>query len=203
MNAYGPTNERKIPNQQGIYAFFINSITLEKIGLLGDGPYSSETLLTAKKNLLFRAKKESLLTQLNDFQGQLIEKSKQNTGIKLELNGYEDTSDRLLNLINDCKLESIHALVDLISSTTLFHRPIYVGITKKQTLKMRYHQHKSDFMNTSGEDSFGKRLKKLEFDWDDIIFSCTSFPHSYSQIEALNELEKYMMFMSKPFLSIK
>jgi hypothetical protein len=203
MKIYGPTSERKIPSQQGIYAFFINSITLEKIGLLGKGPFSEEVLLNAKNNLILKAGNMAELTKLNKLEGQLIESNKENTGIKLDLTGFEATTNSLLELITNCKLESLYSLVELISSTSLFNRPIYVGITKKQTLQRRYSQHKNDFMNNNDKESFGRRLRVLNFDWDDILFSCTPFPHSSSQIDVLNELEKYMMFMSKPFLSIK
>jgi len=203
MKTYGPTSERKIPNQQGIYAFFINSITLEKIGLLGKGPFSEELLLNAKRNLKIKARNMAELTKLNKLEGQLIENNKENTSVKIDLTGFETSTNSLSDLISDCKLESIYSLVELISSTSLFNRPIYVGITKKQTLQRRYSQHKNDFMNKTDKESFGKRLRDLNFDWDDILFSCTPFPHSSSQIEVLNDLEKYMMFMSKPFLSIK
>ena len=203
METYRPTNERKIPTKQGIYSFFINSITLEKVGLLGSGPFSDAQLITAKNNLLLKAEKMAELTKLNTLKGKLIEVNKENTGVKLDILGYEDLPKGLLGLISGCKLNHVYSLVELISATGLYNRPIYVGITKKQTLQGRYYQHKSDFMSMTNKESFGKRVRTLGFDWDDIIFSCTPFLHSSSQISVLNELEKYMMFMSKPFLSIK
>ncbi len=90
------------------------------------------------------------------------------------------------------------SLLRLIEGISLFAQPIYVGITKKQTLYDRYLQHMSNYENETDEGLFGCRLKKTEIDWDDLVFTCIPFKVGESNEVVLKLLEKYLQALSKP-----
>jgi len=202
MNYYEPFKEEKIPHKQGIYAFYINAVTKQKLGLLGKGPFSEQQLETARKLLISKLQKVMKLSMLNKLQGKITEEKKVLPGISLALYGFEIEDQSLIDYVVKCDSSVLVSMIEMLDHTSLFNRPIYCGIAKEQTLKARYLQHRYNFENCVSEKSFGGRFSKLGFDWDDLVFGCAPFSGASDQFEVLNHVEKYLMQLSKPYLSI-
>lgn len=203
INAYSENNFENIPQTQGLYAFFLNAISPAKIGLVGNNVFTDDQLLRAKKVLLKKVKKLSSFYRSNKLLGAVscVDKS-QHISEKYIVTAIEEYPESVVEMVDNTNLYDIYRFANLVASFPLLTQPIYIGITKKQTLYERYNQHKYNYYSHTDGKSFGSRLNSFGFDWDDVVFACNEFRIAEDNMEILSMLEKYFLTISKPVLSI-
>jgi len=203
LKAFYESDCDNIPPSQGLYAFYLNAISPSKLGLVGNSSFSDDQLVRAKSLLISKLSKINSFYRSNVMSGTLIATEKSSSfNEKYILHAHEETPSNIIDLIKNIPVGDIYQFVSLASSLPLLTQPIYIGITKKQTLSDRYTQHKYDFYSNADDNRFGVRLRLCGFNWDDIVFACTEFRLSEGNMNILAILEKYYLTISKPLLSI-
>lgn len=204
LNGYTPLNAKDIPKSQGLYAFYLDSISFEKVGLLGKGPFSEEELIKVRNKIVSKVKKSCSFLRSARLDG-VIKDNRFSSTINnyFKLTAVEEYPEDIIDKIEKIPLNSIISYISLLEYTPLLSQPIYIGIIKQQTLHDRYYQHLRNFESKNELSNFGKRLYDSGFEWDDIIFSCVEFQHSEEDLELLDILEKQLQVTSRPVLSIR
>lgn len=203
MKAYADTEQANIPRTQGLYAFYLDTISPAKVGLLGRDRFDSEQLNRAKRNLILRMNKMISFMRTSSFSGTLGTSAQSPHIAQLfKLQAQEIPPLQVVELIEKMPIEFIHSYLKMANDLALFAQPVYVGITKEQTLYDRYCQHKSDYETEVDARKFGGRLKIAGFDWDDVRFACAEFKHGADELQVLSLLEKHLQAVSMPILSL-
>jgi len=197
-------NWENIPNRPGIYAYYLNNISLSKIGLYRDIEYTDEELEKSKEWLKIKIKQALEFLRKSEYSGNIFEEKRTRHLRKtLSVNASTKHDYRFLNDLDRIPLKLLPSYVDMLESSIVFHKPIYVGITTDQTLVDRYLQHKDDYENNSN-GTFGCRLKKSNILWSDVCLKCISISPEMANKKNLIELcEKYIFLVSDPLLSVK
>ena len=204
VTAYAIDNFKKIPKKQGLYAFYLDLTSPVKIGLLGRGPFNECKLEVSKKILIKRVKKLINLVRSSTLEGHIREVGRGEHILRTyNLDATETYTGNLVNFLESIPLDSLLEYSQMTQKLSLFSQPIYVGITKDQTLYGRYTQHKNNYENSSDNSKFGVRLKNSGFDWEDLVFGCVAFDVSSENSNILNILEKQLQAVANPPLSIK
>ncbi len=204
FKSYNSIEVEKIPRTQGIYAFYLNVISHEKVGLLGQEPFSDEKLIKVKKILNRKLKMVLEFMHSSDMIGALSSKEvTKNIEAGYSLSAKREIPKTIFEKIEDLKIQEIPRFLSLVKDVALFSQPIYVGITEKQTLYDRYKQHMSNYESSPCGNNFGSRLSEAGFDWDDLLFTCVEFDKSEEEMSLLTVIEKYLLIISKPVLSIR
>ncbi len=203
-NRYDENNWEHIPRRPGIYAFYLSNISLSKIGLYRDLDYSSEDLKGARKVLKARVKHALRILRKVDYFGSIAEEGRTlHLRKTLKLRAFTHYNYKFLSEIDDIPIELIPEYVDLLESSIVFQKPIYVGITTKQTLLDRYAQHRDNY-DKFNKSTFGLRLRENEISWGDISFSCIgTSPHLSSEKKLMEICERFIFLASDPLLSKK
>lgn len=202
LNSFSISQEGDIPRTQGLYAFHLELISPARVGLLGRGEFSKEQLAVAKENLKNRTEKLLRFVRSNFFSG-VISGSKKGFHIseKYFLEAKEQFPSSLVQELDRIPDNHLYQYLRISKLLSAFAQPIYVGITKNQTLQERYFQHKYDFISNTDASTFGTRLRKAGFDWDEVVFSCIPLSSSEGNIEILSLLEKQLQAIARPVLS--
>lgn len=204
LKTFSIDNQEQIPNTQGLYAFYLDLTDPLKLGLIGNGPFEEEQLLKAKKLLIRKVTSFLKILRGCKLEGMVKELDRgEHLSTTYNVQLEEVYAGNLLHSLKSIPANALLEYSKLTKQLTLFSQPIYVGITKKQTLHARYHQHKSDFENSENLSHFGVRLRKSGFDWDDLIFSCLEYKIKNKNLFLLNILEKQLQTISNPSLSIR
>lgn len=194
----------EIPRTQGLYAFFLSNISPGKLGLRGGGPHTKEDLENARNNLLKRVSESVNLFQGATFRGGFVENKKlSHMQRRFVVDVEEEANVDFIEYIKGIKHEDLFSYINVASLMPFFTPPIYVGITKNQTLYERYFQHKSDFESNLEKSSFGTRLKGSNVRWSDIVFTCIEFGVTEDNSFLLNILEKHLQSITRPVLSVR
>lgn len=202
MELYSDLGADQIPEKPGIYAFFACMITPSIFGQEGQMSESipSETSESARRILVKRYK---------ELQGALYDREYFGSMRSPEIAGHiappidlfgkdkppKGVSERLQSIPN----EDLYGFVLLLQSATIYSRPLYVGITKEQTLKDRYYQHKESYQAKT--EGFGGRLRDAKIPWDTVRFCCSSFEYTDISYSSLGIAEDIVQSLSRPFLS--
>jgi hypothetical protein len=196
--AYTDAEQSRIPRTQGIYAFYLDTISPAKVGLLGHDRFNTEQLTRAKKNLVLRMNKMISFMRSSELKGTLATGGQSpHIAQFFQLQAKEIPPLQLIDLIEQMPIKLVHSYLKMANNLALFSQPIYVGITKEQTLYDRYCQHKLDHENEAGAGKFGGRLKIAGFDWDDVRFACADFKHGADTLQVLSLLEKHLQACHK------
>lgn len=204
LNAYSIEKASEIPHKQGLYAFYLDITSPIKIGLIGQGPFEKEKLERAKKILIRKINKLLEMLRFSSLDGYIREVGRGEhiaKAYRVKLSEYYSGS--LMEVLEGIPSESILEFSKMSAMLPLFSQPIYIGITKTQTLYGRYKQHKYDFEKGVDNSKFGVRLKNQGLDWDDLLFGCVEFDSSSDNIDLLNILEKQLQSISNPILSVR
>lgn len=89
----------------------------------------------------------------------------------------------------------LRAIASTLRQAYMFARPLYVGMTQRQTLRTRLDQH------INGETQFSERLAESKLSWRDLKYSYVALDASC--IEMSGELEKLIQSLFKPSLSMR
>lgn len=203
MIAYTDAEQAKIPRTQGLYAFYLDTISPTKVGLLGKGGFDADQLNRAKRNLVLRMNKMISFMRSSTLSGSLRTCEQSSHIAQLfQLQVQETPPLQVIDLIEQMPVEFIHSYLKMANNLALFSQPVYVGITKEQTLYDRYCQHKRDHETGADASKFGGRLKMAGFDWDDVRFAFAEFKHGADALQVLSLLEKHLQAVSMPILSL-
>lgn len=203
MRAYTDADFNEIPRTQGLYAFYLDTISPTKVGLLGDGNFGDHQLERAKNNLISRIRKLIVFMRSSAFGGTIKgEEQSLHISRQFQLKAQEIPPLSVIDYIELLPPEHIYSYLQLANHLALFAQPIYVGITKEQTLYDRYAQHKRDHESGNDTSKYGVRLRMAGFDWDDVIFSCVEFRTVGEELQILSALEKHLQAISTPILSL-
>jgi len=204
LNSFTLYNSEKIPKSQGLYAFYLNSISKEKVGLLGRGPFSEGELTKARGKIVYKITKACNFLRSTKLEGVIKDNRFSSTiNNSYRITALEEYSNDFIGKIENIPLNSLLAYLSLLKYTPLFSQPIYVGIIKRQTLYDRYHQHMKNHETNEGSNNFGRRLSGSGFQWDEVIFSCIEFHHTEEDLDLLDIIEKQMQVITQPILSIR
>lgn len=205
LQLFEESNSNQIPAQQGLYAFFIDSISPSKIGLQGIGPWSTESLEKAKATLIDRCQKQIQILNSLELNGLIGETEKdRHLQISYAINAYQKSDTDLIEEIENIPLGMVREYASFMHSSAIMSQPIYVGIAVAQTLKERYKQHKRSYYSDQADQNiFGARLRKNRIGWDDLIFGCIPLNSSEEVKYMLPALEKHLHAITHPVLSIR
>jgi hypothetical protein len=203
LTSYDDSLSMKIPKLPGLYAFYLDLISPAKLGLLGREGFSDDQLERAKKDLVKRVRKSiDLLHKIRMLGGLKIIDKKAHYPFRFKLLAEQVPSLDYISQIEALPTDSVYGYLQAVHEFALFAQPIYVGITKEQTLFQRYFQHKQDFEVSEERSKFGVRLRHAGIDWDDILFVCVEFKSPSKTVQILTTLEKHLQNISNPALSI-
>jgi hypothetical protein len=203
LTVYKNSEERLIPKGQGIYAFFLDLMSPAKIGLVGQSGFTEAQLTTARDSLHRRVEKALRIYRSSQLEGEIRELKKGTHFAKFfRMQAEEMAPLRVLEDLAGMRPQQLMSYLMVARFTTLFAPPIYVGITREQTLQERYRQHKYNFDSQEQKGSFGARLRESGFDWDDIVFACIEFSQGEDDSTVLRILERHLQAISNPMLSL-
>ncbi len=185
----------------GVYAFHLRAIRPQSIGLDGKGPFSNRKLEVARENCLrilekvlaMNSKQKKLMVSVREIFSYSVLPS------SVTLEGCLEPSSVLRDRIAHLNLEDFEAFVNTIYSLPTLLPPIYVGVTTKQTIQSRYFQHKRNFEKRT-ERTFGGRFSDTGFLWGDLVFSYVPQVSHELGPTALESLEDYIQYFSRPIL---
>ena len=199
LDNYDDSTAARIPSRPGIYAFYLRNISLAKFGIYHDREPDEKTIDNAKTLLERRVNRTVESFRQRHLSGQLAENRA--IGLKLDLVASETVKPgRLLNA-DSIQSEDVVNLIDLLERTSVFHRPLYVGITSDRTLRERYKQHRYAF-DAATEDTFGGRLRGAGILWEEVVFRCVSTnSRSISNGQLLEATERYLLTLTEPIFS--
>lgn len=201
--SFAISDRDKIPRSQGIYAFYLDLISPVKLGLIGRGDFSEESIGKARITLKRRVKKLLSFVRSSKLSGRIVEESKAYHLSEIyNIQAIEEPPTSVLESIDNIPNALFYEYVCFLQTLVLFSQPVYVGITTDQTLFTRYNQHMNDYNGDGDKNSFGLRLKQSGFDWDDIIFACKDITVEDNGI-ILGIVEKYLQSISNPVLCIR
>jgi len=92
-------------------------------------------------------------------------------------------------------VEELTIVANALRQAFLYASPIYVGMTRKQSLKTRLTQH------MSGDSQFSQRLKEKKLSWRDLYYHYIALDDFYIEMSA--DLEKLVQSIFKPSLSMR
>ncbi|MXZ44429.1 MAG: hypothetical protein F4Z01_05575 [Gammaproteobacteria bacterium] len=179
----------------------MRAIRPTSIGLDGKGPFSNSELEIARKNCLkivdkvlaLNSKQKKLMVSIRE----VFSYSDLPSTVTLE--GCLEPSSVLRERIAKLSLTDFEAFVNTIYSLPTILPPIYVGVTTKQSIQTRYYQHRRNF-DKRVEGTFGGRFKDTGFQWSDLVFSYVPQVSHELGSEALEALEDYIQYFSRPIL---
>lgn len=204
MKTFSVNNADKIPKNQGLYAFYLDLISPSKIGLIGNDNFTDAQLKRAKELLLKRISKCINIVRSDRLSGELRETGKSDhITRRYSIFAEGISSEYITTVLSELPYEHVYNYSILSGMLSIFAQPVYVGISKDQTLFARYSQHKNDYENSNDKSKFGVRVKELELDWDELIFSCIEIDDPTNDNLIIRTLEKQMQAISMPLLSKK
>jgi len=114
--------------------------------------------------------------------------------VKVETSFQNIVSELLNDVIQpqDKKIEIIE-VTKVIRGAIAMSPPIYIGMTRKQSLRRRLEQHLGD------TTQFSERLKKTKFSWHDLYYNYEIVNHFF--LERTPKIEKLIQYLFKPSLS--
>jgi hypothetical protein len=204
MKTYSIDDMCNIPKNQGIYSFYLDLISPSKIGLIGNGGFDPLQLKRAKDLLLKKVTKYIKIARSDKLTGEMREAGKSDYISRIySVIASGVSSQSFVDILSELPVENIYDYSVLSGMLSIFAQPIYVGISKEQTLYDRYLQHKYDFDNSIDESKFGVRAKGLGLDWDELLFCCVEINDQSNNNTIIRMAEKQMQAVSMPLLSIK
>jgi hypothetical protein len=192
-----------IPDSAGVYAYFYNPFQRNKLGLFLDKVPTDGDIQRAKRALTLKLERYAALKRALTLSGSFRE-------IGMHGAWYKSFSGSLVAIndwVPELEIESLAkdeflAYVSMADrASTMFH-PLYCGMTINQGLKSRWGQHKQDF-ETERVGTFGGRLREVNLDWTDLIFGCVPMTLPGENRESIRKLERHLMFLCEPTLSIR
>lgn len=193
----------RIPRAQGLYAFYLDLVSPGKLGLNGRGPWSRQQLERAKDVLLLRVKKQIALLRSVRLSGEVRELEKRDhLALRVKILGEETWATSLLEELQALPVTLVKDYAGLLRQSAIMIQPVYVGITKEQSLYERYRQHRRDHLVSTDQSKFGVRLRNAGIDWDDLVFACIPFYRGQDQFQLLATLERHFQLLARPVLSV-
>jgi len=199
MAASGAISE--IPQTPGVYAYYVSFLSRRSLGLFQGKSASTQAIASAKVILSKKFKRYLALRKERVYGGWVRDSTRHSHlapffSVELEEHFSEAPLEALLSMEDERFLSAL----DLLESTFILQSPVYVGITQGQTLRERCIQHKADFESDVNGKGFGSRLKKLGFDWSDLIYVASP---SCAFGAELKEVEKAIHVLVNPILSLR
>lgn len=200
---FRPENQSKIPTRAGVYAFCLNLFQKSNLGL-----YESETPTTSKILEAKRALKRKLV---------LVEKLKSRSYLSGQLDSYTPYHRQQFHFsgkmmggtvaepsqdISDLGDREFLLYLELAEAASPLSQPIYCGMTVGQDLRTRYSQHFKNY-EEARQNTFGGRLSESGLDWTDLLFVCSPATLSDNHEASIKMLERHMMFLFNPIMSVK
>lgn len=190
----------RLPPSGGIYAFHIRLIRRATVGLLIPDA-SKEDLRRARNKLLLLLDRLVELEARLHFSGEIHEIGHyEHHGRRVELKGSVTVTDYLKRVINRLPWADVPQFIRVLESVPTFLPPLYIGIALDQTLQSRYEQHKRAFSAGPSDDTFGGRVAASGLAWNDLIFSIAPQPNLRLTDTAVELLEDYLQYFSRPKL---
>jgi hypothetical protein len=190
----------RLPPSGGIYAFHVRLIRRATVGLI-TGQASEHELLRAKSKLLLLIDRLLALETRSRFSGGIREIGHyEHHGRLVELQGSVTVTEYLKKVINKLPWTDVPQFIRVLEAVPTFLPPLYIGITLDQTLQSRYEQHKRAFSAGPSDDTFGGRIAASGLAWNDLIFSVAPQPNLRLTDTAVELLEDYLQYFSRPKL---
>lgn len=203
FNTYTESTANQIPTTQGLYAFYLDLVSPAKIGLAGRGPWNETQLARAKLSLSRKTRQQIEVLRSMRATGELWETQKRDhLAFRLVITGEEVPSFGILEEIAALPLMLVRDYALLVRQCSIMMQPVYVGITKEQSLYGRYNQHKRDHLLGNDAARFGVRLREFGIDWDDVIFACVQLERGQDNLDMLGVLERHFQLLARPALSL-
>ncbi|WP_157652672.1 hypothetical protein [Burkholderia ubonensis] len=193
----------EIPESPGFYAFYLNVMTPQKVGLIGNRPALADERDVVGRNIVNRLGRVLKLFRNQKYKG-MISTGQRGKHIvhRLVLDASEQAPVEIFEDVEKLNAEDQLMYLRYASGLATFLHPIYVGITVEQTLKARYAQHRFDFDGVEkGALDFGSRVRASGFEWDDLVFSCIPFEGGGDPRRVLRLLEKQLQALARPVFS--
>ena len=192
-----------IPKTPGLYAFYLDALGPARVGLLTKTHYPEEQLEKAKENTIIRVDK--IMRFMRSLKATGAASSTAKSGMastEFSIKIHECIPSSLLDDLRKMSVDDLLSYLRVVDYMPLFCQPIYVGITKNQTLYDRYQQHRIDYESDSTRSTFGSRLREAGFDWDEVLFACIKIDIGDKSADVLRVLERHLQALSKPILSL-
>ncbi len=199
MGASGALED--IPKSPGVYAYYLSFISRRSLGLFQGASFTDSEIKSAKSILERKFLKFLTLRKERRYQGKVRDTSRySHLSPSYEVELEETFSDAPLQSLLAMNNEFFLSAIDMIEGTLLLQPPVYVGISVDQTLRDRCLQHRKDFENSVDGAGFGARLKRMGFEWTDLVYVARA-----SQVYGaeLKEVEKSMQLLINPILSLR
>ncbi|WP_417664240.1 hypothetical protein [Pseudidiomarina donghaiensis] len=197
-------DEDNISHGQGLYFFRPGLLRKQTLGLRGNSGYSKEQLAVAKSVLIKNIDTLVAIYSDRELKGMIGEASKnENNSLLLKLVATPYTGSQLTALKS--RLATLEPSEDLFNCLEKLEHglpPIYVGITKKQSLYSRYEQHRDNFYNRT-VNTFGGRVARYIPQWYHLSFYTVEFPVNYADGSLLDFFEDLLHVTSKPVFSLR
>ncbi|MBL7252030.1 hypothetical protein [Alloalcanivorax marinus] len=199
MKLYGSP---EIPESAGLYCFRLCLANPEVMGLIGPShlrPADGQARLRAR--LLDRLNLADEVLSSRVLQGNLSEDKGTHPATRFSVSAEQVQSLNLAAIREDlAAIGDPEALVHILERVSLALPPIYVGVTRDQTLRMRYEQHWHNYRSPV-PGTFGARLRKLRLSWNDVTFHAIELPTALVSDRNIKLCEDLLLSLSKPVLS--
>ena len=201
--SFRPEDQLRIPTRAGVYAFCFNPFRKSNLGLFEGEVHADAEIVEAKLGLKRKLQKfETLKSKFSltgrldfsnpydrlqhTFQGTLIGKAVGAPSVDLAMLSNEEF---LLYL-------------ELAAVASPLSQPIYCGMTVEQDLRARYTQHLKNY-ELARQRTFGGRLAESGIAWPDLTFVCSPATFSSNSEASIKMLERHMMFLFNPIMSVR
>lgn len=193
---------RDIPERPGLYFYHLNSITACKLGLYSNTEATDDGLLVARSAMISKLQLKLKFFRSAELTGILQEQDRSvNIRKSYRLKAVERHDESTLKKLELLPLALVPQAVDILEKTSFMNKPIYIGMTSKQTLKDRYLQHRQDF-NDQKIGTFGGRLRQSGLKWTDLLYSSFEVDIRLAEnSQVISELESFMQSLCDPILS--
>jgi hypothetical protein len=199
------TNFSKIPTDPGIYAFFLNFEFILRTIKARAAPTTDLTPFIAKA---IRAHKTANPKPLGI---NLFGRTTFTSILELEATHEIKCGPTGPGLV----AADMTTIAGILDKCTILSGPLYIGITEKQNLRVRFRQHKKKYERLKkslvgapkpkGRDMFTRggrfyhRLVRRQIEFRDLLFGC--IPLSAAEIAHVDYVEKFLHALVAPVMS--
>lgn len=191
----------EVPRRPGVYAYYPAIFSRRALGLFNGTQPSRDSIDSAKALLRYKASLYLKLRRERLYEGYLRDKMRHpHLAPTFTVHLQERINEEPVGTLLSLSAEEFLRALDFLEKTYFLQSPLYVGISKEQTLQTRCIQHMRNYQTPSESDSFGGRLRRTGFDWSDLTF--VGVP-STTYGDDLKQAEKILHLIVNPILSLR
>ena len=198
-----PEEALSIPNSAGVYGFLYNPYQKTKLGIYSGSEESKSKVDEAKRALVRKLSCYNALKRSRTLKSDLVVCGP-------EGNAEEAFGGELPTSEDNFSPEDVYSLttnefisyLEMGNQSMMLSQALYCGMTINQGLYHRYHQHANTY-RAEKPGTFGGRLAKYHINWEDVIFIYSPVLAPSDKSDSIKLLEKHMINMFNPILSIR